>query len=52
MINFCDEMTGLAADWRALDTVYLNFSNTSDTVSLKILTKYGMDDRTVRWTEN
>ena len=51
LINFCDEMTSLVAEGRAVDTVYLNFGKAFDTASHKILIKYGLDERTVRWIE-
>lgn len=53
MINFYDEkMTGQADE----GVVYVSFSKAFDTVSRKILIKkllvYGLDEQTVRWTEN
>lgn len=52
LMNFCDEMIDLVAEGRAVDMVYLNFSKAFDTVSHKILVKYGLDERTARWIEN
>lgn len=53
LINFYDEkMTGQADE----GVVYVGFSKAFDTVSRKILIKkllvYGLDEQTVRWTEN
>ncbi|PKU34198.1 rna-directed dna polymerase from mobile element jockey-like [Limosa lapponica baueri] len=49
-------MTGWADEGRAVDVVYLDFSKAVDTVSHSILIgklrKYGLDEWTVRWTEN
>lgn len=33
LINFCDEVTGLVDEGRAVDVVYLDFSKAFDTVS-------------------
>ena len=56
LINFYDEMTGLADEGRAVDIVYLDFSKAFDTVSHKILIDrllmYRLDEQTVRWIEN
>jgi len=54
--NFYDEMTGLADETREVDIVYLDFGKAFDTVSHKILidklVNYGLDEQTMRWTEN
>ena len=39
LMNFYDEMTGLADEGRVVDIVYLHFSKAFDTVSCKILTE-------------
>ncbi|GAB0183775.1 mitochondrial enolase superfamily member 1 [Grus japonensis] len=56
MIAFYDGMTGQVDEGRAVDVVYLDFSKAFDTVSHNILIgklrKSGLDERTVRWTEN
>lgn len=50
------EVTGLVDEEKAVNTVYLNFSKSFDTVSLNIftdkLTKYRLDTWAVRWIEN
>ena len=55
-IAFHDGMTRWVDEGRAVDVVYLDFSKASDTVSHNILIgmlrKGGMDEWTVRWTEN
>ena len=49
-------MTSLVDKGRAMDIVYFNFSKAFNTVFLKILIeelmKYGLDEQTVKWTEN
>jgi len=49
-------MTGWPGEGRAVDVVYLDFSKAFDTVSHNILLgkirKCGLDEWTVRWTEN
>ncbi|PKU29549.1 rna-directed dna polymerase from mobile element jockey-like [Limosa lapponica baueri] len=56
LINFCDEMTGLVEEGRAVDIDYVDFSRSFDTISYKIIIgkmlKYGLDEQTVRWNEN
>jgi len=56
LIAFCDAVTGLVGEGRAVNTVYLGFSKAFDTVSLKIFTDkvlmYGLDEQTVGWIEN
>ena len=55
-ITFCNEMTGLVDEGRAMDIIYLYFSKAFDNVSRNILVenvmKYGPDEQTVRWIEN
>jgi len=55
-LPFYSGMTGWVDDGRAVDVVYLDFSKAFDTVSHNILTgklrKCGLDEWTVRWTEN
>ncbi|PKU34531.1 rna-directed dna polymerase from mobile element jockey-like [Limosa lapponica baueri] len=54
--TFYDGMTGWIDEERAVDVVYLDFSKAFDTVSHSILmhklTKCGLGEWTVRWTEN
>ncbi|GAB0202749.1 mitochondrial enolase superfamily member 1 [Grus japonensis] len=56
LIAFCDGMTSLMEEGRAVDVVYLDFSKAFDTVSHKIpvskLRKCGLDEWTMRWIEN
>jgi len=56
LITFYDGMTGQADEGRAVDVVYLNFSKAFNTVSHNILLgklrKCGLDEWSVRWTEN
>ncbi|KAK4829103.1 hypothetical protein QYF61_002141 [Mycteria americana] len=56
LINYYDEMSGPANEGKAVDIIYLDFSKIFDTVFHKILIdnvfKYGLDEQTVRWTEN
>ncbi|PKU44044.1 rna-directed dna polymerase from mobile element jockey- hypothetical protein [Limosa lapponica baueri] len=56
LITFCDEMTSLADEGRAVDIVYLDFSDAFSTVCHKILRdkllKYGLDEQPGRWVEN
>jgi len=53
---FYDGMTSWVDEGRAVDVVYLDFSNAFDTVSHNILIgklrKCGPDERAVRWIEN
>ena len=53
---FYDGMTGWVDEGRAVDVVYLDFSKALDTVSHNILLgklrKCGLDEWSVRWTEN
>jgi len=56
LIAFYDDMTGWVDEARAVDVVYLDFSKAFDTVSHNILLgklrKCGLDEWSVRWTEN
>jgi len=56
LIAFYDGMTGWVDEGRAVDVVYLNFSNAFVTVSHNILIgklrKCGLDEWSVRWIEN
>jgi len=56
LITFCDGMTGWVDEGRAVDVVYLNFSKAFDTVSHDILLgklrNCGLEEWSVRWTEN
>jgi len=55
LINFCDEMTDLVDEGRAVDIVYLDFSKASDAVSrtmiVEKLMKRELDEQTMKWTE-
>ncbi|KAJ7401037.1 rna-directed dna polymerase from mobile element jockey-like [Pitangus sulphuratus] len=55
-ITFYDEMTSLADEGKAVDIVYLDFSTAFDSVSHKIFTEnlsmHGLEEQTVRLTEN
>lgn len=56
LISFYDEITVPVDEGRAADVVYLDFSKTFNSVSLKILLeklmKYSLDEQTVRWVES
>jgi len=56
LIVFYDDMTGWVDEERAVDVVYLDFSEAFDTVShnnlLGKLRKCGLDEWSVRWIEN
>jgi len=56
LIAFYDGMTGWVDEGRAVDVVYLDFRKACDTVSHYILIsklrKCGLDEWSVRWTEN
>ena len=55
-IPFYNEMTGSVDEGKAVDVIYLDFSEAFDIVShnilVKKLLKYGLDKQTVRWIEN
>ncbi|PKU47096.1 hypothetical protein llap_2591 [Limosa lapponica baueri] len=53
LTTFCNEVTSLVDDRRAVDAVYLDFSKTSDTISIPDkLTKYGLGIRCLKIHEN
>jgi len=56
LIAFYNGMTGWVGEGRAVDVVYLDFSKAFDTVSHNILLgklrKCGLNEWSVRWTEN
>jgi len=56
LIAFPDDMTGWVDEGRAVDVVYLDFSKAFDIVSNDILLgklrKCGLDEWSVKWTEN
>jgi len=56
LIAFYDDVIGWVDERRAVDAVYLDFSQAFGTVSHNILlgklTKCGQDERSVRWIEN
>ncbi|KAK4818742.1 hypothetical protein QYF61_018729 [Mycteria americana] len=56
LITFYDEVTGLADEGRAVDIVSLDFSKAFGTVSrntfVEKLMMCGLDEQTVKWTEN
>jgi len=56
LIAFYDVITGWVDGGRTVDVVYLDFSKAFDTVSHIILVmklrKCGINESTVRWTEN
>jgi len=56
LINYYNERTGLLDEGRAVDIVYLDFSEAFDSVSHKILMDkllmYGLNEQTVKWIEN
>jgi len=49
---FYDDMTGWVDEGRAMDVVYLDFSKAFETVFLGKLRKCGLDEWSLRWTEN
>ena len=51
LINFCNEMTGVADSKRAVGILYLYFRKAFNTVSHKTSTEKLMK-HTMRWTEN
>ncbi|CAM4533257.1 unnamed protein product [Lepidochelys olivacea] len=56
LIAFYDEITGSVDEGNAVDVLFLDFSKAFDTVSHSILasklTKYGLDEWTIRWIES
>jgi len=56
LVTFCDEMTGILDEGKAVDIVLMDFSMAFDIVSRNTLTDKllieGLDEQTVRWTEN
>jgi len=56
LIAFYNDVSGWVDEGRSVDIVYLDFSKAFDTVSQNILKgklrKCGLDERSVRWTEN
>jgi len=56
LTGFYDGMTSWVDEGRAVDAVYLDFSKAFDSVSQNILIgrlrKCGLDEWTMRWTEN
>ena len=56
LIAFYDGVSGWVDEGRVVDAVYLSFSKAFNTLSHRILTgklrKCGLDERTLRWTEN
>ncbi|GAB0203070.1 mitochondrial enolase superfamily member 1 [Grus japonensis] len=56
LISFCDKVTCLVDEGKALDVVYLDFSKAFDTVShgirLEKRVAHGLDRRTLRWVTN
>jgi len=54
-VFYC-EMTGLVDEERAMEIVFLDFSEAFSTVSYKVLIeelrKYGLDECTMMWVEN
>ncbi|GAB0181608.1 mitochondrial enolase superfamily member 1 [Grus japonensis] len=55
LISFYDRMTCFVDEGKAVDVVYLDFSNTFDTVSHSILLEklaaHSLDGRTLRWVK-
>ena len=56
LIPFCDKVTRLADEGKAVDGVYLDFSKAFDTVPHSILVEklaaHGLDGRTLRWVKH
>ena len=56
LISFYNEMTRSLNEGRAVDVVYLDFNKAFSAVSCNTptdkLIKYGLDKRTLKWTEN
>lgn len=55
-ICFCDKVSHLVDEGKAMDVVYLDFSKSSDTISHRILLEKlsacGLDECTVCWVKN
>ncbi|GAB0186362.1 mitochondrial enolase superfamily member 1 [Grus japonensis] len=56
LISFCDQVTHLVDEGKAVDVIYLDFSKTFDTVShsvlLEKLVAHGLDRCTLCWVKN
>ncbi|KAK4810478.1 hypothetical protein QYF61_004258 [Mycteria americana] len=56
LISFCEQVTCLVDEGKAVDVVYLDFSKAFDTVSHSILLEklaaHGLDGCTLRWVKN
>ena len=56
LIPFCDKVTRLADEGKAVDGVYLDFGKAFDTVPHSILVKklaaHGLDRRMLRWVKH
>jgi len=56
LISFCNKVTRLVDDRRAVDVIYLDFSKAFDTVLHSILLEklaaHGLDGSTLRWIKN
>ncbi|PKU31106.1 rna-directed dna polymerase from mobile element jockey-like [Limosa lapponica baueri] len=56
LISFCDKVTRLVDEGKAVDVVYLDFSKAFDTVFHSILLEklaaHGLDGNTLRWVKN
>ncbi|GAB0199202.1 mitochondrial enolase superfamily member 1 [Grus japonensis] len=56
LISFCDKVTYLVDEGKAVDVVYLDFSKAFDTVShsilLEKLSAHGLDGCTLHWVKN
>ncbi|KAK4832463.1 hypothetical protein QYF61_023510 [Mycteria americana] len=56
LTSFCDKVTRLVDEGKAVDVAYLDFSKAFDTISHSILLEklaaHGLDGRTLRWVKN
>jgi len=56
LISFCDQVTRLAEEGKAVDVVYLDFSKAFDTVPHSILLEkpavHGLDGCALHWIKN
>ena len=56
LISFCDQVTHLVDEGKAVDVVYLDFSKAFDTVPHSILLEklaaHGLDGCTLHWIKN